>query len=195
VAEVSDQAGPRVHPDRPNLYVGVTIEDPERKFDRLRQGVRPQHPVGQHGARLRSDLYEHLPAYSDLAAATATKKELVHSLRREGFAVNGVRHRYRVYVIRLRDEVGPRRSADRPWIYVGQTSKDVKARFVEHIDGARTPKGRRLYSGVVHRYGVELIPELYEAIPEVYTLEEARQLEKNVAEDLVRQGYSVRGGH
>ena len=53
VAELSDLAARRVNPDKPNLYVGVTIEDPERRFDRLRRGVRPEHPVAQYGVKLR----------------------------------------------------------------------------------------------------------------------------------------------
>ena len=101
--------------------------------------------------------------------------------------------RYRVYVILLRDGVGPRTCADKPRIYVGQTSKDIEERFREHRDGVRNGNGP-LYSRVVHRFGVRLMPELYEAIPCVHSLEEAQQLEKDVARRLELEGYSGEGG-
>jgi hypothetical protein len=195
VAELSDEAAPLVHPEKPNLYVGVTIEDPERKFARLRRALRPEHPVAQYGVKLRPEFYEHLPVYADGAAAAAAEKELVQGLRREGFILNRVGYQYRVYVILLRDEVGPRKCADKPWIYVGQTSKDVKKRFIEHIEGAHNRKGHPLYSRVVYKYGVKLMPELYESIPYVYTLEDAKRQEKEAAERFELQGFSVKGGH
>jgi hypothetical protein len=194
VAELSDQAGPRLLPDRPNLHVGVTISDPESRFEWLKRGMRPEHPVAQFGVRLRADLYECLPAYSDQAGANSARKELVHRLRREAFVVNGVRHRYRVYVIELSDEVGPRKVPDKPWVYVGQTLKDVEDRWKEHKSGARNGKGP-LYSRVVKRYGIGLRSDLYESLDCVYTLESARQLERKVAAELSRRGFSVKGGH
>jgi hypothetical protein len=194
VVELADQAGPRVHPDRPNLYVGVTIEDPEQKFDRLKRGVRPRHPVQRHGVKLRLDLYGHLPAYDDQTDATAAKKVLAHRLRGDGFVVNGVGYRFRVYVIRLKDAVGPPKVPDKPWVYVGQTSKDVEHRWREHQKGARNGKGR-LFSKVVQQHGDGLMPELYQSLPCVHTRAAALQMERKLAADLARQGFSVRGGH
>jgi predicted GIY-YIG superfamily endonuclease len=169
VAELSDEAAPRVHPDKPNLYVGVTIEDPVRRFDHLIHSWRPKHLVARYGVKLRRDLSEQLPAYADRAAATEAEKGLIKGLRRQGLVVNGVSYRYRIYVILLKDAVGPRKCPDKPWIYVGQTRKDVKARFREHTEGARNGKGP-LYSPIVYRYGVRLMPELYESIPCAYAL-------------------------
>jgi hypothetical protein len=194
VAELSDDAMPRLHPDKPNLYVGLTIEDPWRRFDRLMDGVRPHHPVTLYGVGLRPDLYEHLPAYPDPKVATEAKGHLIQELRRQGFVVNRMGHRYRIYVILLRDH-GPRKHPDKPWVYVGQTAKDIETRFKEHIAGARTRGGRPLYSRVVHKYGEKLLPDLYESIPCVYLLEDALRLEKEEAERLAAEGYSVRGGH
>jgi Uri superfamily endonuclease len=103
-------------------------------------------------------------------------------------------HCYRVYVILLRD-VRPRTVSDKPWVYVGQTAKDIEERFNEHITGARTHGGQPLYSRVVHKYGERLLPALYESIPCVYLFEDALRLEKEVAERLAAEGYSVTGGH
>jgi len=194
VVELSDKAAPRVHPDKPNLYVGVTIEDPWKRFDRLMDGIRPNHPVLLYGLRLRPDLYEHLPAFSDRVTAKEAKGNLAKALRRQGFVVNRMGHRYCVYVILLRD-VRPRTGSDKPWVYVGQTAKGIEERFKEHITGARTRGGQPLYSRVVHRYGEKLIPALYESILCVYLLEDALRLEREVAERLAAEGYSVAGGH
>jgi predicted GIY-YIG superfamily endonuclease len=194
VAELSDEVAPRVHPERPNLYVGLTIEDPQRRFARLKGGIQPDHPVHLHGVAPRPDLYEHLTSYADPTAAKAAKSDLMRELRRQGFVVKRTGHCYRVYVILLRD-VGPREHPDKPWVYVGQTTKDIDARFKEHVEGARTVGGRRLYSRVVRKYHEKLLPELYESIPGVYLQEDALRLEKEVAERLAAEGYSVRGGH
>jgi len=136
VSELSDDAAPRVRTDKPNLYVGLTIEDPRTRFDRLMAGVRPNHPVRLYGVELRSDLYEHLPTYTDLRIATEAKRKLIKDLRHQGFVVNRIGHRYCIYVILLRD-VGLRKHPDKPWVYVGQTAKNIEERFREHIEGAR----------------------------------------------------------
>lgn len=36
VLELDDAAGPRRRPDRPNLYVGITSMDPEKKLERIK---------------------------------------------------------------------------------------------------------------------------------------------------------------
>jgi hypothetical protein len=49
-------------------------------------------------------------------------------------------------------------------------------------------------AAVVKRYGIRLLPELYEHLnPMPY--EAAAQMEKDLAEDLRRAGYTVLGGH
>jgi hypothetical protein len=195
VAELSDEAGPRVHPARPNIYVGLTIEDPERRFARLKNGMRPDHEVYLHGIGVRPDLYEGLPIYPERAEAKAAKASLIKDLRRQGFVVNKKARCYRIYVIELRDDVGRRRDVHKPWIYVGQTSKDIEVRFREHITAARAADGRRLYSAVVYKYHVKLRPDLYEPIPCVYLREDALLKEGEVARRFAADGYSVRGGH
>src|SRR2546428_4092596 len=82
VAELSDDAAPRLHPEKPNLYVGLTIEEPRTRFNRLMDGLRSDHPVHLYGVDLRPDLFEHLPAYRDLKIATEAKGNLIKDLRR-----------------------------------------------------------------------------------------------------------------
>ena len=49
-------------------------------------------------------------------------------------------------------------------------------------------------ASVVKRYGLRLLPELYEHLnPMPY--EAAAQMEKDLAVDLRREGYTVTGGH
>ena len=52
----------------------------------------------------------------------------------------------------------------------------------------------RPWRTVVKRYGIRLLPELYEHLnPMPY--EAAAEMEKDSAEDLRRAGYTVTGGH
>ena len=46
----------------------------------------------------------------------------------------------------------------------------------------------------IKRYGLRLLPELYEHLNPM-PFEAAAQREKNLAEDLRRAGYTVTGGH
>jgi len=46
----------------------------------------------------------------------------------------------------------------------------------------------------VKRYGIRLLPELY-AHPNPMPFEAAAQMERDLAEDLRRAGYTVTGGH
>jgi len=60
-------------------------------------------------------------------------------------------------------------------------------RFANHKAGTKA-------AWVVKRYGIRLLPELYEQLnPMPY--EAAAQMEKDLAEDLRRAGYTVTGGH
>jgi hypothetical protein len=60
-------------------------------------------------------------------------------------------------------------------------------RFANHKAGTKA-------ASVVKRYGLRLMPELYEHLnPMPY--EAATQMEKDLAEDLRRAGYTVTGGH
>ena len=101
-----------------------------------------------------------------------------------------------VYVILLNPAVAnhpkvlrqnPNRDPSKPCVYVGMTGLTVDQRFANHRNGYKS-------SWVVKKYGEGLMPELYEYLnPMPY--DAAVQMEKDLAEDLRNQGYTVTGGH
>jgi predicted GIY-YIG superfamily endonuclease len=103
---------------------------------------------------------------------------------------------HNVYVVLLDPAVGrlrkvraenPKRNPKKPCIYVGMTGLMPENRFANHKAGIKA-------ASLVKRYGVRLLPELYEHLnPMPY--EAAAQMEKDLAEDLRRAGYTVTGGH
>jgi hypothetical protein len=79
------------------------------------------------------------------------------------------------------------RRRGKPIVYVGMTGLTPEGRFVNHKRGIKA-------AAVVQRHGVRLMPELYAHLnPMPY--EAAAQMEKDLAEDLRREGYTVTGGH
>ncbi len=104
-------------------------------------------------------------------------------------------HHY-VYVVRLDPAAArirkilaenPHRDPKKPCVYVGMTGLKPEERFANHKAGLKA-------SAVVQRYGVALMPELYEWLNPM-PFEAATQMEQDLAEDLRRQGYTVTGGH
>ena len=81
----------------------------------------------------------------------------------------------------------PKRNPSKPCVYVGMTGLPVAERFTNHRNGYKS-------SWVVKKYWDRLMPELYEHLnPMPY--DAAVQMEKDLAEDLRNQGYTVTGGH
>ena len=105
-------------------------------------------------------------------------------------------HHHNVYVVLLDSAVRKLRSVcaanlkcdpAKPCLYVGLTGLDPKVRFANHKAGIKA-------ASVVKRYGLCLLPHLYKHLnPMPY--EAAAQMEKDLAEDLRRAGYTVTGGH
>jgi len=103
---------------------------------------------------------------------------------------------HNVYVVLLNPAVGklrkvravnPKRDSKKPSVYVGMTGLNPKERFANHKAGIKA-------ASVVKRYGIRLLPELYEHLnPMPY--EAAVQMEMDLAEDLRRTGYTITGGH
>ena len=194
VVELADAAGPRRHPDRPNVYVGVTSMAPDERL-RLdqRPWAKPKKGVRDHGLRARPDL---VPDQTPMPGPQAReqRRKLVDQLSRDGFTVNGNRTVWRLYVIELSGDVGPRTQPNLPWVYVGQTTLSAEERFEQHRSGARNAKGR-LYSTWPHKYGSRLRPDLYDTEPLLFSKEDAVQAERVLAQRLEQLGYSVKGGH
>jgi hypothetical protein len=112
------------------------------------------------------------------------------------FSAAGTKDHHNVYVVLLSPAVArnrkvrllnPNRDAKKPCVYVGLTGLTPEERFVNHQRGVKS-------SLFVKRYGVRLLPELYAHLnPMPYKA--AAQMEKDLTEDLRREGYTVVGGH
>lgn len=112
------------------------------------------------------------------------------------FSAAGAKDHHSVYVVLLNPAAGkarkvqalnPERQRGKPCVYVGMTGLTVEERFANHKNGIRS-------SAVVKRYGLRLLPELYEHLnPMPY--QAAVQMERDLTEDLRRAGYTVLGGH
>ena len=192
VVELSDEAGKRRSPDLPNLEVIRTVESPEVKYERLR--ADPEHRVGQYGVARRPDL-EPTGSFVGLKASAKARRDLIRELRAEGYTVNRNEDLWHVYVIRLDDTAGPRQDPALPVVYVGQTSGTPEERLRQHLDGAMSSGGHPIYSKVVHRHGRELMPELYAHLNPIYSEKKSKAVERQLADELRKQGYTVEGGH
>jgi len=101
-----------------------------------------------------------------------------------------------VYVVLLDDAVArhpsvlrinPSRDPLKPCVYVGMTGLPVEHRFENHKNDYKS-------AWVVRKYGVRLMPGLYEHLKPM-PFEAAAQMEKELAEDLRSEGYTVTGRH
>jgi hypothetical protein len=112
------------------------------------------------------------------------------------FSSPAAKDHHNVYVVLLSPAIrklrkvrslNPGRDSRKPCVYVGLTGLMPEERFVNHQRGIKSS----LY---VKRYGIRLLPELFEHLnPMPY--EAAAQMEKDLTEDLRRAGYTVVGGH
>ncbi len=92
--------------------------------------------------------------------------------------------KHSVYIALLED----RRRACRWGLYVGQTACDPDVRFDQHKTGYKA-------SGAVNRFGVRLLPDLFEHLNPLRGWE-SLELEAALAEALTRAGVPwVAGGH
>jgi hypothetical protein len=105
-------------------------------------------------------------------------------------------HHHNVYVILLDPAVGkirkvraenPKRDSKKPCVYVGMTGLTPEERLANHKAGIKD-------AWVVQRYGLHLLPELYTHLNPM-PFEAAVEMEKDLAADLRRMGYTVTGGH
>jgi len=103
---------------------------------------------------------------------------------------------HNVYVVLLDSAVGkirkvraenPKRDPKKPCLYVGMTGLAPQERLANHKAGVKA-------AWAVKRYGLHLLPHLYEHLnPMPYAA--AVQMEKDLADDLRRSGFTVTGGH
>jgi len=183
-----DDVVPRRDPDKPNLYVGLTVEEPATRYERFNMGYGPAWLQG-HLVRLRDDLVSGPLLFPD--NARRERRMAIRCLKSEGYTVNRDTRVWTVYVI----EMDPKGCKDpgKGFVYVGETSKTPEARFKEHIKGKRNKRGR-LYSRSVRKYGLGLRLDL---APETRYFDAAssKAAEKRWARKLKDEGYKVVGGH
>jgi hypothetical protein len=105
-------------------------------------------------------------------------------------------HHHNVYVVLLDPAVArlrkvraanPDRDPKKPSVYVGMSGLTPEERFTNHKRGDKA-------SSVVRRYGIRLVPELYEHLNPM-PFEAAALMEQDLADDLRRGGFTVAGGH
>lgn len=105
-------------------------------------------------------------------------------------------HHHHVYVVLLAPAVArlrkvratnPNRDPKKPAVYVGMTGLQPEERFANHKAGIKC-------AAVVKRYGVRLLPELFLHLNPM-PFDAATEMERDLAEDLRQQGYTVTGGH
>ena len=82
--------------------------------------------------------------------------------------------------------LNPKRDPAKLCLYVGMTGLPVEHRFENHKHGYKS-------AWVVEKYGVRLLPEFYAHLNPM-PFEAAAQMEKDLAEDLRAEGYTVTGG-
>ncbi len=109
-------------------------------------------------------------------------RRAAQSLRASTQATRGAGHC--VYVVLLRDRGFPERHG----LYVGQTSRDPDWRFDQHKSGYKA-------SGAVKRFGVRLLPDLFEHLNPLQRWE-SLEIEAPLADAFRYAGVGwVEGGH
>ena len=102
---------------------------------------------------------------------------------------------HHVYVVLLNEAaakdrkvraLNPKRDPKKPCVYVGMTGLLPEERFWNHKNGEKAAR-------VVTRFGLKLLPELFAHLNPM-PFEAAAQMERELAEDLRAQGYTVTGG-
>jgi hypothetical protein len=122
------------------------------------------------------------------------KRRTLKRLRQASSSAAGAHHN--VYVVLLEARVArirrvlaenPARDPQKPCVYVGMTGLTPDERFANHKAGLKA-------APVVKRFGLGLLPELYEHLNPM-PFEAAAQMEQDLATDLRAAGYTVCGGH
>jgi len=178
-----------------HVYVGVSVEEPELRFQRLvERRVRTQF-AGKF-VRVMADLNPVHGIPLDTKSAKRSLETLKVDLARRGHAVNGIATKWSGYVIDLEPPLGMI-DIGKGYVYVGQTRLTPDERFAVHKGAKPAPPKRDLRSKVVHRRGISLNRGLMSSLDPagpVYTEEDALDLERAWAAELARRGFRVEAG-
>ncbi len=124
------------------------------------------------------------------------KRRTFRNLKSRAASQNGALHHHHVYVVLLDAKAAksskvlkanPNRDPAKPCVYVGMTGLKPEERFENHKQGIKAAR-------VVQRHGLKLLPKIYECLNPM-PFEAAAQMERDLAEDLRNQGYTVTGGY
>lgn len=80
----------------------------------------------------------------------------------------------------------PNAQPGKPCVYVGMSGLTPEERFANHKSGVKAAR-------IVRRFGIKLLPELFAHLNPM-PFEAAAAMERDLAEDLRKQGYFVAGG-
>ena len=80
----------------------------------------------------------------------------------------------------------PKRDKTKPCVYVGMTGLTPEERFQNHKNGIKAAR-------IVQKFGVRLLPEIYECFNPM-PFDAAAKMESELAEELREAGYTVAGG-
>ena len=182
---------------RPQLLIGNARDEPEELIRYLNTGLTPDSGFAQiHGIRPRLDLLASLPRTVRGPATHPNKTDARERMQLIKKHLNGLGYVvdtnkgnsiYTVYVINLRDAVGPRVGPHR-WVYVGQTTRTPPERLKQHLAGYKASRH-------VRKHGIGLNRRLYRKVPQTRFKQDALKLEARLANDLTRRGFNVLGGH
>jgi hypothetical protein len=124
------------------------------------------------------------------------KRRTFRNLKLRVAAESGSLNHHHVYVVLLDSKAAtqskilkanPKRNPAMPCVYVGMTGLKPEERFQNHTRGVKAAR-------VVQRHGLRLVPELYQCFNPM-PFAAAAEMERELAEDLRDQGYTVTGGH
>ena len=102
-------------------------------------------------------------------------------------------NKYYVYVIELEKNIShlkrfrsrnPLYLKNSGCVYVGQSVRKPSLRFEQHKEGYKSNRYAR-------KYGIKLLPELYDKYNPIPTREDAENIEKMLSEQLPKKGIGV----
>jgi GIY-YIG catalytic domain len=89
VIKLADEAGPRIDPTKPCVYVGQSVRTPEERFAEHKSGRKASRVVWNYGVELRPRLYQRLNPIATRGEAERVERWLAERLRRRRYTVFG----------------------------------------------------------------------------------------------------------
>ena len=197
--ETIRRRSPNWNENLPQVFISMCSEDPRIRFANGFEASSKKE-VRDDGIGLRPDILLKGGLSEEVAFRALTEHN--RRLREQGYGLLNTKPRRscRVYVIDLDPAVREKRREVRkanpdadpnmPCVYVGQTGLPIKKRRAQHRKGIKA--GRRYVTdyGFRRPFLTDLFEHLNPCLPE-----DALRYERELAEELRAQGYTVCGGH